>query len=463
MNPSSPVTMSRLASSALGIAILLGGARPALAQGKVLPVRPLGAVEHASTELLAAVSAVRALPGGRVLVNDISGRKVVLFDSTLATTTIIADTTSATANAYSSRAVGLLAYKGDSSLIVDPSSLSMLMLDPVGKVARVMSVPRPNEAGVLIGGPNGTPGFDAQGRLVYRQPPNFRMQRPANGVFTPPEPPDSLPLVRIELASRKVDTIGYVKVPKTKMNVSQDANGRVSVSPTINPMQVVDDYAVLSDGSVAIVRGRDYHVDWIRADGSAASSGKIPFQWRHLSDSDKVAFIDSTRVAMEKLRAQFLARQAAGGANGAVGQMTLPPEAAAMGGGAPMIFMRMDGGGERGNGENPRPRNEAGPGGMPTNIQIPALQFVPPTELPDYAPPFSAGAVRADRDGNIWIRTSTVVNGGSVYDVVDAKGELVDRVQLPANRVIAGFAPGGVVYMGVREEGGARLEQARRK
>lgn len=454
------VTMSRLPSGALGIVLLAGAASPALAQQKVLPVRPLGAVEHASTELLSTVSTVRALPGGRVLVNDISGRKVVLFDSSLASFTVIADTTSATANAYSSRAVGLLAYRNDSSLIVDPSSLSMLVLDPDGKVARVMSVPRPNEAGVLIGGPNGTPGFDAQGRLVYRQPPNFRMQRPANGVFTPPEPPDSLPLVRIELASRKVDTVGYVKVSKNKFNMSQDANGRMTVSPTINPMQVVDDYAVLSDGSVAIVRGRDYHVDWIRADGSIASSGKIPFQWRHLSDSDKVAFIDSTRVAMEKLRAQFMARQAAGGANG--GPMALPPEAAAMGAGAPMIFMRMDGGGDRGNGENPRPRNEAGAGGMPTSIQIPPLQFVPPSELPDYAPPFSPGSVRADRDGNIWIRTSTVVNGGSVYDVVDGKGDLVDRVQLPANRVIAGFAPGGVVYMGVREEAGVRLEQARR-
>jgi hypothetical protein len=315
---------------------------------------------------------------------------------------------------------------------------------------------------VLIGGPNGTPGFDAQGRLVYRQPPNFRMQRPANGVFTPPEPPDSLPLVRIELASRKVDTVGYVKVPKNKFNMNQDANGRMTILPTINPMQVVDDYAVLSDGTVAIVRGRDYHVDWIRADGTAASSEKIPFQWRHLSDSDKVAFIDSTKVAMEKLRAQFMARQAAGGAN--AGPMALPPEAAAMGAGAPMIFMRMEVGlNDRGNGENPRPRNEAGAGGMPTNIQIPPLQFVPPSDLPDYAPPFSAGSVRADRDGNIWIRTSTVVNGGSVYDVVDGKGELVDRVQLPANRVISGFAPGGVVYMGVREEGGVRLEQARRK
>ncbi len=34
--------------------------------------------------------------------------------------------------------------------------------------------------------------------------------------------------------------------------------------------------------------------------------------------------------------------------------------------------------------------------------------------------------------------------------------------RIPAGRVIAGFGAGGVVYMGVREEQGVRLEQARR-
>ena len=41
----------------------------------------------------------------------------------------MADTTSATANAYSSRAGGLIPWKGDSTLFVDPLSLSMLVID----------------------------------------------------------------------------------------------------------------------------------------------------------------------------------------------------------------------------------------------------------------------------------------------------------------------------------------------
>src|SRR5262245_32737736 len=92
------------------------------------PIHPLGPVIHTAAEPLGAVSTARQLPGGRVLVNDIVGRKVVMYDSALAQLKIVADTTSATANAYSSRTGGLLAYKGDSSLFVDPQSLSMLVL-----------------------------------------------------------------------------------------------------------------------------------------------------------------------------------------------------------------------------------------------------------------------------------------------------------------------------------------------
>ena len=51
------------------------------------------------------------------------------------------------------------------------------------------------------------------------------------------------------------------------------------------------------------------------------------------------------------------------------------------------------------------------------------------------------------------------MGGGSVYDVINAKGELTDRVLLPPGRVIAGFGK-GVVYMGVREGSGVRLEAA---
>ena len=46
---------------------------------KLPPVRALKPVERTASESFVAVSAARALPGGRVLVNDVSGRRLVLF------------------------------------------------------------------------------------------------------------------------------------------------------------------------------------------------------------------------------------------------------------------------------------------------------------------------------------------------------------------------------------------------
>jgi len=267
-----------------------------------------------------------------------------------------------------------------------------------------------------------------------------------------PEFPDTQAVIRVELASRKVDTVGFLKVPRPKMNVTQDSAGRMQVSPVINPLPATDDWAILADGSIAFVRGLDYHVDWVRPDGSKESTGKLPFQWRHLSDSDKVVFLDSAKKAMEKVREQAVARMGTQGP----GQGPPPMPIEGMGGAPVMIFRS---GGPPGSTDAPRGRNEAG---GPMNFTMPPISMVPPNELPDYAPPFTQGAARADMDGNVWIRTSFAVNGGIVYDVVDGKGELVDRVSMPAGRVIAGFGPKGAVYMGVRDGTGVRLEQARR-
>ena len=51
------------------------------------PVRPLGATVARSTEPMGGVSTAISLPGGKVLVNDILKRRVLLFDSTFTTFT----------------------------------------------------------------------------------------------------------------------------------------------------------------------------------------------------------------------------------------------------------------------------------------------------------------------------------------------------------------------------------------
>jgi len=442
-------------SLALGSSVALSAAG---AQSKGLelpPIRQLGAVTATATEKLGLVNNLRPLSDGRVYVNDPMGRRVLLFDAGLQSFTIIADSLGANGNTYA-RAAGLIPSRADSTLLVDPQSLSMLVLDPAGKVARVMSVPSAQDAMSFAGALGGAV-MDSQGRLVYRGAPRFefRGMGPGAGGGPPrmPDMPDSAAIFRIDLATRKMDTVAYIKTQKIKMNTTQDDNGRIMMTSEINPLPVVDEWALVSDGSVALVRGRDYHIDWVGPDGSRASSPKIPFEWQRLSDEDKVAFIDSVKAARERMGANApVVATPGGGTNAAV---TPPPGAGDGMGQRVMIF----GGPPGGDGAGRRPNGNAGPGGQQI---MPQMNFVPPSELPDYKPVFLNGFVRADLDGNVWIRTipTKAMAGGPVYDVVNRKGELVERVQIPVNRSIAAFGPGGVVYLTTRDGMTTKLEKA---
>ena len=449
-----PTVMRRAAA-----ALLLGGALApaALAQQQSSrpPLRPLGPA-LATSDAMGAVAAVQPLPGGRLLVNDPARRRVVLLDSMLKEVAVVADTTAATKNAYGGQNGGLIPFRGDSALFVDPQSLSMLVIDPAGKIARIMAAPRANDVFFLLGGPMGNPGFDAKGRLVYRMMGGMRGGPRAPGQpMTPPVLPDSVPIVRYDLTARKLDTATFVKVYAPKFNVVQTERG-TQMSTYVNPLPEVDDWGMLPDGTIAVLR-KDYHVDFFDAAGARTSGAKIPFEWQRLTDSMKVAIIDSSRAAFERVRAAAAAagpgenRVVVGGPGGPP-----PPGGGAPGGGAPMIIIREEAGGA------PPRRGGAAAGGRAEGP--PPLSFVSPSELPDYRPAFSNGSVRADAEGKLWVRIlSPKPATGPEYDVLDRTGKLVDRVVLPAGTTIAGFAPGGIVYLGVRDASGVRVVRAREK
>ena len=450
----------RFQSGVTALAGLLGVASSAAAQGsgvQLPPIRQLGAVTATASEKFTLdVRSMRALPDGRVYVNDSFGRRVLLFDADLQKFQIIADSMGANGNTYG-RGAGLISYRGDSTLFVDPQSLSMLVLDANGKVARVMSVPNAQDvmsfAGVL-----GAAQTDPQGRLVYRASPRFEFRGgppgAAGGPPRMPEMPDTAGIFRIDLATRRIDTVGYIKTQALKMSTSQDESGRIMMTSVTNPLPVVDEWAMLPDGSVALVRGRDYHIDWVNADGSRTSSPKVPFEWQRLSDEDKVAFIDSVKAARERMGSNAPMVATPGGGQQTVVQGGGPPPGAGMGEQRVMIF-----GGPPGGGDGGRARGNAPAGGM---TMTPQLKFVEPSELPDYKPVFLNGFVRADLDGNVWVRTipTKAIAGGPVYDVINRKGELVERVQIPVGRNIVGFGANGAVYLTMREGNATVFEKA---
>ena len=540
------------------------------------PVRRIATASAVSPETFGAINDVRELPGGLALVNDGTRRQLLLVDTTLRIVRVVLDSVSETENTYGTRGGALIPYRGDSTLFIDPVSLALLIIDPSGAIARVRSVPRVQDVGAYASpGSSMRAGTDARGRLLYRisarpAPPT---RAPPRGVPYFPQEPDSAFIVGIDIDTRKLDTVGSLRTPKSDFTVRLQPGGGFDFIQSINPLPSTDEWAVLSDGSVAFVRGIDYRIDYLNPDGTWTSSPKVPYDWQRVGEADKKRIVDSLRTAQSRIARvgyttslirfvnlygkrkypdgfaapegynlpQGLARdwalpagvnfpanyiyacaagedptmiprsdsagaagaQMPGGANrgnrpgagGAGGAGGNPPGGR---GNAPGGSRGNPAGGDRGNppgGDRNNPRAEARaearaevraenaagtpgpvPGsetGRPSCIPspIPNLATVPqpprlrevsvisPDELPDFRPPFGGGAVRADADGNLWIRTVQVrpVPGGQVYDIVSRSGELTDRLQIPPGYTIVGFGRGRVVYLSMRDPSGIKL------
>jgi hypothetical protein len=211
---------------------------------------------------------------------------------------------------------------------------------------------------------------------------------------------DSAPIVRADLDTRMIDTLAALKVsvlaPLNKLEVDNDGNVLIRISLT--PFDIDDQWTLLSDGSIAVLSIHDYHIEWTDPDGTHRSTAKMPFDWRALTAEDKRRVVDSLRPAIERLNS--------------VG-----------------------------------PRTVRTPNGPRTFRQ--QYEFLPPDKFPDFVPPIQAGTVKADLDARLWVlpRTSLSAKNGLLYDVINRKGEIVERVQFPAGYVLAGFGEHGALYV----------------
>ena len=398
-----------------------------------IPIVDLPAASAKSTQTFGAVLGVRQIAGGKVLVDDAGQRQIRLLDSTLATSTLVLDSTPGASNSYGRRPVPLVPYLGDSSLFADLKSRTVLVLDSKGQIARTLALPSEMAASELL---SPSSGVDNKGRIIYVSLRRGMPTLTPRGVGFA----DSVPIVRADLDLRRVDTIAHVSRPIARATAPTKApNGTTYTMFAVDPLKTIDEWSVLSDGSVAIVRGQDYHIDWIRPDGTVSSTPKMPFDWKRLTDEDKQRLIDSTRAAQNALLASdklesevtMMTR----------GDMSGPPPGA--GDRAGRGSGRGDGGG-RGGDDGGNALSENGRGYLPRVAEV-----IPLNQIADYYPPIRLGATMPDLDGNLWILPTTSkqsLHGELAYDVVNPKGDF-HRVRLPVGRSIAGFGKGGVVYL----------------
>src|SRR5215212_3528708 len=127
---------------------MLGAAHPARGQSPTVAVRQLPpATVESRPGVVMSIAALRATATGQVFINDPVGARVVLLDSALTVRRTIADQSGSAPSPYMVGATALFAYRGDSTLLLNASSLSIVVLDRNGNAGRTMAAPRPSDFG----------------------------------------------------------------------------------------------------------------------------------------------------------------------------------------------------------------------------------------------------------------------------------------------------------------------------
>jgi len=367
--------------------------------------RPLGPIVARLADTLSGAPTLVELGNGSIFVNDMQGLRVLVVDSTLAHPHVVLDSKGLGTRTYGHDVGTLMPYGRDSVAFFDPTAIGLLVMDDTGGIARVISAPAGNDASTLVSGAF-SPVIDGAGRLVFqtRLPPIV----PAGCTPTAAATPlvrDSGIIVRADLRTRAADTLARVKLAIPPPMIRRTgADGVPVIQSTVDPLLSKDKWVAWTTGEIAILRSRDYHVDWIDSAGRLAPTKPVAHEWHRLTDSEKVALSDSVQKAID---AQAAIRAA------------------------------------------PAP-----------NATRYISAAVPAADLADYAPPFLNAY--AGGDGTIWVQSGSIKPpaGGPVYDVIDAHGQLIDRVQIPGGCSLVAVGH-GVVYISSREGRGVVLARAR--
>lgn len=528
--PRRPATVRlRMLGGALCLAAPLGaqGATPSSPAGDSVRVRTTSAPVATTTRPLTGITSVRALPNGGLYVNDGQRRQLLLFDAALKEAVVLADTAPGAPMPYGQRQLGLLPYQGDSTLLVESATLSLVVLDARGRTVRVMAPPRTNDIYTLASVNAGSHAFDAKGRLYYRQgtggggfgggammfgaggdrggdrarggtsqggrpgPGGGEMGGPPGGLgagqgggpggrgFNPANQPDSVPIVRVDFDTRTADTVTFVKVPRSDVSMTRGEDGGMRTTIRINPLPQADDWALLADGTVAVIRVLDYHVDYYTPDGQHLVGGKLPYDWKRITDDDRTKLIDSigvlaraagaraggngpVRVAFEPIAAEKLPDyyppvRAGTSLADFQGNLWVLPSTSTLSSQIAGQFSQMAGrGGFPGAGGPPAgARSFAGiPGGGAggerrmerREARDSARAGTPPAGTPPAAAP--AGGMPPAAMG---MMAAMMNQPPLVYDVVGRDGAMRYRVQLPPGRQLVGFAQDGALYLAARQ------------
>jgi hypothetical protein len=332
--------------------------------------RPLGPSQREHPFEFSNVSELRELSDGRLIVIDRSDRIIHLVDFARGTAERIAREGSGPNEIV--QPTSLLPLPGDTTAVWDGRNARLLYIGPDGKPLRADRLAADNGAAMTLElrAPRYT---DAAGRIYFAGIPVV------HGAGA-----DSIPLIRFDRRSARIDTVGTLRAPKAEPATVGPPGRQVTLALT-NPFGPQHEWIVTKDGRVGIVRSPDYRVDWTHP--AKHIGAEIPFAPIPLTETDKDHWRRGQRSA---------------------------------------VFTR--------------DANSRG--------TEPAVSMIPePSAWPTHKPPFlpRIGSVLADPLGRIWVlRAAAAAEPSSVYDVFDAESRIVLRVTVPAQHRVVGFGPSAV-------------------
>ncbi len=387
--------MRSLLRFATGVAVACVPVAVAVVEAQNPPLRTISKMDLEYAEPFSCISGFRELSNGRVIVSDAREKTVQLIDLRSGRTTKIGR--EGQGPGEWSTPMTLLALPADTTLLHDPQNNRFLTINPDGTTGEAIKVELSSGTGFAISRPRGV---DREGRLYFEG--SSVAFTPGGG---PPVPADSVPFMRYDRRAGRLDTLGFMKVPKVDVQTSSSGNRRMVMMMAPNAFNPQSTWNVLPDGRIGIVHPEPYRVEWLSPTRARIAGPAVPYQKIKVTDADKQgnAFPDCNAVQITRSS-----------------------------GGSPAAGARI----EAVQGARPA----AGRGGQ--------------QDYPEFKPPFIGrpGNAVAGPNGELWVLCARAANDDlPVFDVFNAAGQLSARMALPKKSTLVGFG-NGTVYLSRMDE-----------
>jgi hypothetical protein len=361
-------------------------ALPTIAAAQGLPLKDLPRGGREIDEPFTLVSAAREWRGGQLLVADGTEAELAILDFTKGTRTALGRKGAGPGEYQMPMA---LLGAGDTIWVMDAAQQRIVAFLPDLKPGTTYPVVTfDQQTMTALSMPMVT---DRRGRL-------FASAMKISQGTTGPIVPDSATVVRLDPRTNNAPRTVVATVRNVTSGSPQvQRNGQnVNITVQFPGLVAADAWAVFPDGRVAIVRGNNYSVQFIGADGKASAPKLIPHTRFPVTAADRTAEMDAVKKVMVEQN---------------------------------KMMQRM----------------------VPEGITM-EIQIIPPAQWPTQYPPLSPLAAIAAPDGKLWVRRAVPERDGrQQWEVIDATGTLIARWRLAAREELVAVGT-NVVYTTRRDE-----------